>query len=143
VSGVWIRFRRRSEADDAVVDTRSHCPFCGRGVAALKRLIHAPEASICNDCVAAGVHLLRSSNVPGWRPWWRFWGAAPKSEATFGAGYRDMPLACSFCKLGLGEVPALIGDARLNICSVCVRLCVDILREVRHDAAATSNRPSK
>ena len=135
MSGIWIRIPHPSPSATPAADLRSYCPFCGRAQTALEHLIHAPEASICSACVQRSVDLLRDANVPEWRPRWRFWGTAKRGEALAGRGYRDLPLACSFCKLTLAEVPALVGDVRFNICSTWVGLCVDILREAPRSVA--------
>jgi len=129
VSGIWIDLSGRVATGDGVADARSQCSFCRREVAVLERLIAAEGVSICSACVQECARRLRRRNVLGWRPWWRFWEDGEPSKTRTGLSYRDPHLACSFCKRSLVDVPALLGGGRINICSPCVRLCMEILRE--------------
>ncbi|WP_438041263.1 ClpX C4-type zinc finger protein [Sorangium sp. So ce128] len=129
MSGIWIELSDRVVASDGVADARSQCSFCRRGLARLERLIAAADVSICSACVQECARRLRRRNVLGWRRWWRFWEDGEPSKTRTGLSYRDPHLACSFCKRSLVEVPALLGDGRVNICSPCVGLCMEILRE--------------
>jgi hypothetical protein len=129
VAGIWLHAPHAPQSSDGLRDVRTHCPFCGRDLATLRWLIHAIEASICSQCVEESAELLRGCNVPGWRPWWRFWGQAAHGERITAAPYRDRALTCSFCRLGIAEVPALLGAGPIKICSDCVRLCMAIVRE--------------
>ncbi|WP_373372219.1 ClpX C4-type zinc finger protein [Sorangium atrum] len=129
MSGTWIDLSDREAASDDVAEARSQCSFCRRGVAVLERLIAAADVSICSACVHECARRLRRHNVLGWRPWWRFWEDGEPSKTRTGLSYRDPHLACAFCKRSLVDVPALLGVGRINICSACVRLCMEILRE--------------
>jgi hypothetical protein len=131
MSGIWIELSDGAAASDGVADARSQCSFCRREVAVLERLIVASDVSICSACVQQCARCLRRCNVLGWRPWWRFWGTGEPCETRTGLGYRDPHLGCSFCERWLVDVPALLGGGRINICSPCVRLCMEILREER------------
>jgi ATP-dependent protease Clp ATPase subunit len=110
-------------------DVRSQCSFCGRLVSVIEHLISSPESSICTACVRVAVQVLRRHNVAGWRPWWRFWGGEIAKTNVSRFMHQAGPTRCSFCKLNLADVSALLVHDRANICSTCVKLCTSILGE--------------
>ena len=138
--GIWLElFEDITDATDA----RSECSFCGRGLAALERLITArDDVSICSGCVTRCARALREANVEGWRPWWRIWARVATHASVSGDSYRERAQACSFCSRSSVEVPALLGGGRVNICGPCVRLSVEIIHEDPDGTASESERPT-
>lgn len=77
------------------------CSFCGRPRSAVRYVVTAPAAAICDGCIALAARLGRGEPA----------GAPP----------------CSFCREHTARCQHAEGGAR--ICDVCIDLCVGILRE--------------
>jgi ATP-dependent protease Clp ATPase subunit len=109
------------------------CSFCGKPQSQIK-LIAGPEVFICAECVGRCVEIAREGGggvqsktglkrVPSRsdaHPLRSFRGLGAKPEAT-----------CNFCgraEPGLVQPPSTLGTHAL-ICSQCLDLCQDIIRE--------------
>lgn len=110
---------------------QSQCSFCLEELAELTHLVAGPGVSICAECVSRCVDELRRRRVPGWR---RFWDPRPPIAATDAgrAPYRSEDASCSFCTQARPHDTLCADHAR--ICSPCVRLALDVIREQGEDA---------
>jgi ATP-dependent protease Clp ATPase subunit len=112
------------------------CSFCGKRQSQVKKLVAAPGIMICDECVARCAEIAREGdggvqsttgpaqvpNRPDARRWLPLLGLGPKS--------RGEP-TCNFCGRpgpDLVQPPSTLGTHAL-ICSQCLALCQDIIRE--------------
>jgi len=110
-------------------DPKAQCSFCLREVAALRRLVVAPAASICDACVDRAVRALREHRAKGWRPWWDIRPPPRPADEPGAHPYRaGAEATCSFC--GDSGVEDTILAEHARICPPCVRLALDVFREV-------------
>lgn len=90
------------------------CSFCDKTKDEVKKLLAAPGASICNECVE------------------RFVPEANQIRNT-----EEQEPSCSFCNKTQREVKKLFWGADVSICNDCVELCVDILENERQRDGTT------
>jgi hypothetical protein len=94
-----------------------------RGGAAL---VAAADVSVCSACVACCVHELTRRRIGEWRRWWDF-RRPLVADAEPRSAYRTAETTCSFCGQDRPGETLVAGHAR--ICSPCVRLALDVVRE--------------
>jgi hypothetical protein len=125
-----LRLSFAVEPGRAPGDPKAQCSFCQRELAALRHLVVGPGVSICDACCDRAVRALQACRAKGWRRWWDLRPRRRPADEEGGAGpYRaGAGVECSFC--GDGGVEDTIFAEHARICPPCVRLALDVFREM-------------
>jgi ATP-dependent protease Clp ATPase subunit len=99
----WFKKRPSIQAD-------VRCTFCGKGPDEAEKIIGGPAPYfVCDGCVRAQADVLEQEE----------------------RRLAKLPSNCSFCGKRRRDVPHLLGTKESSICSECLGLCQDILKEER------------
>lgn len=107
---------------------RLGCSFCGRDQKQASKLIAGPGVYICGRCVGLANRVL-AGDAKATRSWTTTPRPDPGKQKKRGAGD-----GCSFCGKGPLLVAGMAEGGAVRICSECLDLCNDIIREERGEA---------
>jgi len=113
-----MQVRRHKPPEQGNMDTKLLCcSFCGNPQTQVAKLIAGPEIYICNGCVDTASRVVATGEP----------AVTPLSEvASLG---EDAAAKCGFCGKRRHQVPGVAAAGPATVCSECLELCQEILRE--------------